>query len=193
LSALRLFFALMPEPAAATRLMEQVAPLVEQLRARVVPADNFHATLCFVGAVEADKLDALREVAAHVRGERAALRFDTLEVWDKPKILCATAANDGAAAPAEKLARDLGAALVAAGFTPDIKPFRAHLTLGRKVSAQVLTDAGLVFPRALDESLLMSADKFVLMSSRRDGDRSIYSVVDSWLLDARETQCFEEK
>jgi 2'-5' RNA ligase len=193
LSALRLFFALMPEAAAAARLMEQVAPLVALLQARDVPAENFHATLCFVGEVGPDRVDALRAVAAGIRGIRAAVRFDALEVWDKPKILCATAPSEGAAAPAEKLSHDLGESLVAAGFAPDIKPFRAHLTLGRKVNAQVLTDAGLTFPRAIDESLLMTADRFVLMSSRRDGDRSIYSVVDSWLLDARETQCFEEK
>jgi 2'-5' RNA ligase len=191
--ALRLFFALVPQPARAAALVAQVAPLVAQLQARAVPSENLHATLCFVGAVEDDKLAALRAVAAGVRGGRATLRFETLEIWEKPKILCATAAVAPQAAPAQQLADDLGAALVAAGFSPDIKPFRAHLTLGRKVSAASAADAGGIFPRPLDESLSLSVDRFALMSSRREGERSIYSVVDSWLLDAPETQCFEEK
>jgi RNA 2',3'-cyclic 3'-phosphodiesterase len=191
--ALRLFFALVPEAGPAAELVAQVAPFVAQLQARAVPAENLHATLCFVGAVEEEKLAALRAVAADVRGRRATLCFDTLEIWEKPKILCATAAGCGQAAPAEQLAHDLGVALVAAGFSPDIKPFRAHFTLGRKVSAVLAAELGAVFPRPLDKSLLLQADRFALMSSRREDERSIYSVVDSWLLDARETQCFEEK
>jgi len=190
---LRLFFALVPEAGQAAHLVAQAAPFVARLQAQTVPAENLHATLCFIGAVEEDKLPALRAVAAALRAGRATLCFDTLEIWEKPKILCATAPAGAAAAPAEALARDLGVALVAAGFTPDIKPFRAHFTLGRKVNAAQAGEAGIDFPRPLDESLLLRADRFALMSSRREGERSIYSVVDSWLLDARETQCFEEK
>jgi 2'-5' RNA ligase len=190
---LRLFFALVPEPDVAAGLVAQVASLVARLRGQAVPAENLHVTLCFVGAVEEEKLAALRAVAADVRGARATLHFDTLEIWDQPKILCATAAGGEVAAPAEKLARELGEALVSAGFSPDIKSFRAHLTLGRKVNALLAAEAGVIFPQSLDESLLLRAERFALMSSRREGERSIYSVVDSWLLDARETQCFEEK
>jgi 2'-5' RNA ligase len=191
--ALRLFFALVPDSGQAAALVAQVEPLIAQLNARAVPAENLHATVCFVGAVGEERLAALCAVAAGVRGGCATLKFDTLEVWETPKILCATAAVDSAAAPAEKLARDLMAALVAAEFSPDDKPFRPHLTLARKASATVSAETGSGFPRTLDESLLLRADRFALMSSRREGDRSIYSVVDSWLLDARETQCFEEK
>lgn len=189
----RLFFALVPEAGQAAKLVAQAAPFVARLQAQAVPAENLHATLCFIGAVEEEKLAALRTVAAGVRGGLATLRFDTLEIWETPKILCATATGGSEAVPAEELARDLGVALVAAGFSPDIKPFRAHFTLGRKVAAALAAEAGAVFPQPLDESLLLRADRFALMSSRREGEQSIYSVVDSWLLDARETQCFEEK
>jgi RNA 2',3'-cyclic 3'-phosphodiesterase len=191
--ALRLFFALVPEAAHAIELVERAAPFVAQLQARPVPAENLHATLCFVGAVEEERLDALRVVAAGIRGGRVTLKFDTLEIWERPKILCATAAGGPDTSPAEQLAGDLGAALLAAGFSPDIKPLRAHFTLGRKVKAVAVAETGGGFPRPLDEPLLLRADRFALMSSRREGDRSIYSVVDTWLLDARETQCFEQK
>ena len=49
---LRLFFALQPAPEQNAALVAQVAPLVAQLGSQVAPAENLHATLCFIGAVE---------------------------------------------------------------------------------------------------------------------------------------------
>jgi 2'-5' RNA ligase len=175
---LRLFFALQPTLAQNTVLMSYVAPLVAQLEARAVPAQNLHATLCFIGAVEEERVDALRAAAASIRGRPARLRFDALEYWETPKILCATASRDSS--DATELAIALGEAAVAAGFAPDIKPFRAHLTLARKIAA---TQAAMVpLPLPLEPPMVMRADKFVLMSSRREGGVSIYSALDCWPL-----------
>ncbi|MEJ0085335.1 MAG: RNA 2',3'-cyclic phosphodiesterase [Pseudomonadota bacterium] len=185
MSSLRLFFALVPCAQAGTSLVAEVAPLVAQLQAQAVPAQNLHATLCFVGAVESERLDALRAVAATLRGDRATLTFDALEIWDKPKILCATAGIGGGAQPAAELAQHLGEAIIAAGFSPDIKPFRPHFTLGRKVRSELA--AGLEWPRPLAMPLVMRADRFALMESRRTEAGSLYSVVDTWPLDSRET------
>jgi 2'-5' RNA ligase len=179
----RLFFALVPDAGASAALVARVAPLVAQLQAQPVPAQNLHATLCFVGAVEPDRIDALRAVAAQLRGEPATLTFDALEVWEKPKILCATAGIGGAAASAADLAQKIGEAIVAADFSPDIKPFRPHFTLGRKVNAAL---TGEDWPRALEETLVLRAERFVLMESRRTEAGSLYSVVDSWPLDKKE-------
>jgi 2'-5' RNA ligase len=106
------------------------------------------------------------------------LRFDALEYWETPKVLCATASRDSS--EATELAIALGEVAVAAGFSPDIKPFRAHLTLARKIAA---AQAAMVpLPLPLEPPMVMRADKFVLMSSRREGERSIYSAVESWPL-----------
>jgi len=188
---MRLFFALVPRAQPAAVLVAEAAPLVAQLLAQPVPAENLHATLCFVGVVESEKLDALRAVAATIRGARATLTFDALEVWEKPKILCATAGIGGDARHAVDLAQSLGDAIIAAGFSPDIKPFRPHFTLGRKVRGELA--AGLEWPRPLASPLVMRADRFALMESRRTEAGSLYSVVDSWVLDSRETQYFAEK
>ena len=188
---MRLFFALVPRAQPAAVLVAEAAPLVVQLLAQPVPAQNLHATLCFVGVVESEKLDALRAVAATIRGARATLTFDALEVWEKPKILCATAGIGGDARHAADLAQNLGDAIIAAGFSPDIKPFRPHFTLGRKVRGELA--AGLEWPRPLASPLVMRADRFALMESRRTEAGSLYSVVDSWVLDSRETQYFAEK
>ncbi len=175
---LRLFFALQPSLAQNMALTACVAPLVAQLEGRAVPAENLHATLCFIGAVEEARLDALRAAAASIRGRPIRLRFDALEYWETPKVLCATSSRDSS--EASELAIALGEAAVAAGFSPDIKPFRAHLTLARKIAATQASTVPLPLP--LEPEMVMRADKFVLMSSRREDEHSMYSAVDSWPL-----------
>jgi 2'-5' RNA ligase len=175
---LRLFFALQPAPDESAALVDQIGPLVAHLGSRVAPAANLHATLCFIGAVAPDKLDAVRAAAATLRGRPVKLNFDSLEYWDTPKILCATSSRDSSAATELSIA--LGEAVVAAGFSPDLKPFRAHLTLARKISAAQA--ATVPWPLPLEPPMVMRADRFVLMESRRDEAGSIYSAVDSWPL-----------
>ena len=173
---LRLFFALQPTPAQNAALMGQVAPLIAQIGAQPVRADNLHATLCFIGALEPERLMDLRAAAATVRGRLVKLCFDTLEHWETPKILCATARVESESA--RELSEDLAAVTTAAGFAPDIKPFRAHLTLARKVSR----DLSVIFPQPLVPPTVVRCDRFVLMESRREEGGSIYSVVESWPL-----------
>jgi 2'-5' RNA ligase len=180
---LRLFFALQPAPAQNLELVERVAPLVAQLQAQRVPPANLHATLCFIGAVPREKLPALCEAVAAVRGGAATLDFNALEYWAKPKILCATAPDTAGAAPARELAQRIADAVTAAGFAPDAKPFRAHLTLARKITAQ--RAAACEWPRELSPPLRVHCDQFVLMQSQRDESGSTYSVVASWPLDTR--------
>jgi len=144
---LRLFFALQPPPEQNTALTTQVAPLI--VGAQPVRAENLHATLCFIGALDPERLDGLRAVAATVHARRVELRFDTLEHWDGPRIVCATTSEESDSA--RDLAATLGEATIAAGFTPDIKPFRAHLTLARKVSR----DLSVVFPQPLTPSTIV--------------------------------------
>jgi RNA 2',3'-cyclic 3'-phosphodiesterase len=174
----RVFFALQPTLDQNAALVSHVAPLVAQLEAKPAPPENLHATLCFIGVVEPERLDALRAVAASIRGHRAMLLFDTLEFWEVPKILCATASEPSR--PALRLAVALGEAALEAGFTPDIKPFRVHLTMARKVRVEAA--AVVPFPLPLSPPLRVHCDRFVLMQSRREEGRSIYSVIGSWPL-----------
>ncbi len=178
---LRLFFALIPSPAQCAGLAELVAPLVTQLNAQRVPPENFHATLCFIGSIAAEKLDSLRIAAAGVRAARSSLQFEALEYWRKPGILCATAADIEPTAPAQILAARLTAATTAAGFTPDAKPFRPHLTLARKVKPA--SAAQCEWPHALVPPLTLHYERFVLMKSQRGESGSVYSVVSEWALE----------
>jgi 2'-5' RNA ligase len=181
----RLFFALQPRPEQSASLVNAVAPLLARLGAQGVPAENLHATLCFIGAVAPGQLEGLKAAAASVRGRPIRLCFDRLEHWHPPRVLCATAAENPAGEPARSLAEALAAASLAAGLTPDVKPFRAHLTLARKVDAT--RAAQCEWPQPLMSPLLLECDRFALMESRKMESGSIYSVVDSWPLYADDT------
>jgi RNA 2',3'-cyclic 3'-phosphodiesterase len=180
---MRLFFALQPTPAQSEALLAQVAPLFAAPGIAAIPATNMHATLCFLGAVAEENLSALRAAAARVRSSGVSLSFDALEYWPKPKIICATGPESGSAS-AGALARVLTNEVVAAGFTPDIKPFRAHLTLARKIPAT--RAQSLALPCSLQPGFVVRSANFVLMESRRGKQGSIYSVVDSWHLYEKE-------
>ena len=177
---LRLFFALAPAATQSAALAEQAAPLISLLGAQRVPPENFHATLCFIGAVAPERLTPLREIVAGIRGKRATLRFEALEHWAKPGVMCATVPDNSQSEAARALAQQLAASLMAANFSPDVKPFRAHLTLARKVQRAQAVACG--FPRPLTPPFVVDCERFVLMQSRRGESVSIYSVVESWPL-----------
>jgi len=179
-TALRLFFALRPAPEQNAYLAELAAPLATQLAGQLSRAANLHATLCFVGTVEPARLEALRDAAASVRSEPIEMCFDALEYWEKPQILCATASGAGDESRVNALSLALTAAILAAGFSPDVKPLRVHVTLARKIrAAQAAT---IEWPLPLLPPLLVRCDRFDLMQSRREESGSVYSVVDTWHL-----------
>ena len=171
-----MFFALQPTRVQSATLVESIAPVVKELEGQPVPAANLHATLCFIGAVAHEQLPELRAAASSVRGRAFALDFDALDFWEKPEILCATATENNFA---RDLSGAISAAAMAAGFAPDLKPLRAHLTLARKVRRRIAEK--LEWPRAM-APVHMHCEQFVLMQSRRDDTGSTYSVVDSWPL-----------
>jgi 2'-5' RNA ligase len=82
---------------------------------------------------------------------------------------------------ADALARAIANEVIAAGFSPDIKPFRAHLTLARKVS-RVQAEA-LALPQSLQPAVVFRCDEFVLMQSSRGEQGSVYTAVDRWPLE----------
>ena len=174
----RLFFALWPEPAQQRTLAQTVAALVPQgAGGRAVPTENLHLTLAFLGAVAEEALPRLRATAAALQspeGEAAALEvtLDALQYWPRAKLVCAVPMTPVPELAA--IAETLKQALIGAGFRPDLKPFRAHVTLTRKVAS---APSALTLPPQR-----WSFEKFSLIESRTAAGGSIYSVVDFWPL-----------
>jgi 2'-5' RNA ligase len=133
----RLFFALWPEPAQQVALSQATRTEVERSGGQAVPPQNFHITLVFIGSVpqsDVDRIESIaRQVAAEVGPEPAEIALDLFEHWKKPRIICLTTQLP-ASGPALRIAELLGNRLTAAGFAPDPRPLRPHITLARKVS-----------------------------------------------------------
>jgi RNA 2',3'-cyclic 3'-phosphodiesterase len=107
------------------------------------------------------------------------LQFEALEHWARPQILCTTA---NAALPdahvAFALATAIKQAALAAGFAPDLKPFRAHVTVARKVARAPEVQP---MPR-----VTWNCEAFALVASTTGATGSVYSVLESYPLDRSE-------
>jgi len=157
-----------------------------------VPVPSLHVTLAFLGGVPEGRVPELDRIARRVAdafpaaGQPLLVSFDRLAYWARPQILCALGTGeleaaqavgepreaDAAGAPA--LSATLKSETAAAGFSPDLKPFRAHVTVARKV-AQAPSELAL-------QPVLWRFDAFALIESRTDPAGPIYSVIESYLL-----------
>jgi RNA 2',3'-cyclic 3'-phosphodiesterase len=177
-----LFFALWPEPALQSALAVATQDVVLASSGRPTPPENFHITLAFVGSVPESsvaKVEAVgHEVAAETGWAPVKLILDAVEYWKKAKVVCATARasqhGGGQAGFADALATALKSRLTAAGFAPDLKPFRAHVTLARKLPHGTQD-------RAL-QSVLWTFTQFALVDSRTEAHGSMYTVVQTFRL-----------
>jgi RNA 2',3'-cyclic 3'-phosphodiesterase len=180
---LRLFFALWPNERMQAELAAAASKAILDAGGRAIPRANLHATLAFLGSVPRARFEDLgviaNEVAARWRSRAddsplapIVLRLDGTEHWRRAEILVAHASQVPQAATA--LARVLKESLIAGGFSPDLKPFHAHVTLARKV--QRARDAAM-------SPVTWSFDSFALVSSQTAPSGSSYSVVRTWALD----------
>ncbi|MBS0379927.1 MAG: RNA 2',3'-cyclic phosphodiesterase [Proteobacteria bacterium] len=130
-----MFFALWPAKADRAAIAAASAAAVAVCGGRPVPDGNFHVTLAFLGAVSGARLAELAALIGRIADGEAEvpppLGFTRLEFWRKAGVLALVTDADPPEVVA--LAGGLRAATLAAGFTPDLKPFRAHVTVARKV------------------------------------------------------------
>ena len=183
----RLFFALWPDAEQRAALLHATAKIVRHCGGRGVPEANLHVTLAFLGSVPESRLQDLSAIARRAAAFSAdaaplAVSLGALEHWARPQVLAVLErAEEPRGAPASgvaELARRLTIETAAAGFSPDLKPFRAHVTVARKVARA---------PRAIDmRQVLWSFDAFALVESRTLPEGPVYSVVESFVLGSAE-------
>ena len=163
---------------------------------RPVPAANLHITLVFLGSVPERRLGELAEVVrkaatgpgfasvaesvgpqsparqSALPAGRLQLTFDRIEHWRGAQILCALPVEPPA--PIVALARRLQEQLAASGFAPDLKPFRPHVTVVRKV----------LRPGRIErmDPVPWSFNELALVESRMLPEGALYSVVEAFPL-----------
>jgi 2'-5' RNA ligase len=171
---LRLFFALWPESNTNECIADAAAAMALGRDPRVVPRENYHATLAFVGDVAPSELGVLQQIGASRRARACSIVFNRLEYWRESRVVVAAASDDIPSALVELwsgLLRDL---LVAGLINPPRTPLRLHVTLARKVVQAPVIKAMSPFT--------WHARSFSLVRSDTSGAQSVYTVVDTWPL-----------
>jgi len=182
--ARRLFFALWPDGQQRASLARATARIARRCGGRPVPEANLHVTLAFLGSVPEPRLKELSAIARRTAaifprdGVPLTVSLEALAHWAKPQVLTVLEREEETrVAPAfgvEELARILTSETAAAGFSPDLKPFRAHVTVARKVAR---------VPRASAmRKVHWHFDAFALVESRTLAAGPVYSVVESYAL-----------
>lgn len=166
--ALRLFFALWPDPplraALAAWQRRWLPPGVQPTH----PLD-LHLTLRFLGQVEAARLPELRALGGALALPPCTLRLDRLGHWPGPRVLWVGPSETPGAlldfqAGLERAVQDLGLA-------PDPRPWRPHVTVARK-ARQALVDTAF-------SPLEWRLGQWALLESR-PGARPLYHPLGRW-------------
>lgn len=168
----RLFFALWPDAALRSSLEPRIRALQPDGVGRPQRPDQWHVTLEFLGSVAGPRIDAAVEAAACVGGAPFEISLDAVEHWRRPAVLCLVARTNPPAL--DEFVRRLRHELARQAFDCERRPFRAHLTLARKVVRPVAVPPF--------EPLCWPAREFALVESLTDRAGSHYVPLAQWPL-----------
>jgi 2'-5' RNA ligase len=184
----RVFFALWPDEAQRAALAHATREAVCTCGGRPVPMGNLHATLSFLGGIPARRVAELSAIARAVAGasffETVELSLESVACWGRPQVLVALPPKqppEADSTPVHALAEALTVGAVAAGFTPDLKPFHAHVTVARKVARPPAVQAL--------RPVRWRFDTFALIESRTHAAGAAYSIVECYpLVDSKKVR-----
>lgn len=169
----RLFFALWPSDEFRSHLVKATQTIARDSGGRVIPPENLHVTLLFLGQVSPARFEAVQQAGAECANAPAfELNFDRTEIWGRANLLALT--TSATPPEASQLAEKLRDSLLAEIAATSEHEFRPHITLARDL------------PRGRRpepvEPLLMKVNDFVLVQSRPGPSGSQYSVLARWPL-----------
>ncbi len=129
----RLFFALWPDEQQRSHLRSDLDAVLPTLDGRVVPPDNWHVTLVFIGLFPTSRVPELIAAAKSIPQTEIELTFDRVDFWKRPRIAClrASIVPPGLL----EMVAALHELLEGFGFVPEARTYQPHLTLARKASA----------------------------------------------------------
>lgn len=169
----RLFFALWPDAALRALIAQRVQVGLRRGGGRPVRADNMHITLAFLGEVEAERIDCIRDAADGVQAPAFTLRLERLGYWRRARVVWLGPPERHPEPPA--VVARLWEALMPCGCEPESRPFFPHMTLTRKANRG---------PRARSiDPIDWRVSEFALVSSNLYEDGVQYEVLRRWPLE----------
>ena len=168
---MRYFFALWPDDSTRNQLIE-VCQKLPAGTGRIVPGQNLHITLAFLGSLDGAVVGNLRQGAAVIHTGPFSLQLDELGWWRKPRVVWLAAGQVPDALL--ELVKELNSLLLSQGIKPDSRPYQPHLTIARKAAAM---------PRQLDfKPIDWRIDSFCLVQSNTLPEGAVYEVIEAWPL-----------
>ncbi|HUU40963.1 MAG TPA: RNA 2',3'-cyclic phosphodiesterase [Desulfatiglandales bacterium] len=120
-------------------IREKIETIAKELKnlslpVRWVRPENIHLTIVFLGSVDQETIDSIKQRAQMVVNGFSTfkIRLNCIGVfpnWRKPRVIWV--GLDGDVERLENLRNNLQEKLKSLGFLPEKRPFRAHITLGR--------------------------------------------------------------
>lgn len=169
----RLFFALWPEDGLQGALARLARRIVGKRGKRVRP-ENLHLTLAFLGSMTEQQRICAEAAADRIAGIAFELQLEQIGHWPRPQVVWL--APQETPEPLRDLVRQLNEGLPTCGYRPELRPYRAHLTLARKVSGH--------FPASQVKPLRWPVEQFCLVQSVTHSDGVQYRVLRTWSLAA---------
>lgn len=167
----RLFLALWPDEAVRAQL-DALCQRLPLSGGRLVAPANLHATLVFLGNVDAARRGCIERALDALRAPAFEIVLAEL-VWRRRGGMLWAAAAEIPAALHDLLAA-LNAALGSCGYQPEPRPYRLHVTLARNVRRAPRDKA--IAP------IRWRANEFCLVSSAVTSAGSAYTVERRWPL-----------
>lgn len=167
----RLFLALWPDDVIRARL-EATQRLLPHGIGRPTPGANLHLTLVFLGNVDAARRACVRDVCGRIRAATIEIVFDEIRCHARTGVAWASARVTPP--PLSELAGRLQTALLPCQYRPEVRPFRAHVTLARAMRRRVTL--------ALPEPIVWTVQEFCLVASTLSIGGARYAVQRCWPL-----------
>jgi 2'-5' RNA ligase len=167
---MRLFFALWPGERVRASLAHVAGSLASLAHGKPVSGTKIHLTLAFLGEIEPERLEEVRDAARQARGAPFELVLDEAGSFRKAGV--AWVGSSHLPAALLDLQSSLDRALRARGFVLEDRPFAAHVTLARRISVGV--------PRAPMPAIRWRPRAFALVRSETGMGR--YTVMETWPL-----------
>ena len=150
--------------------------------ARWLTPDQMHLTLRFIGEVDGDGFDAVRTALTAVRAEPFDLSLDGLGHFGDSRRIRALWAGIADQPALDHLQRQIESVMVRAGFEPEARKFRPHVTLARLRNAPSGRISTFLTANGMFGAGPFTADHFHLYPSTLSASGAAYRVEESYAL-----------
>ncbi len=181
----------------APEIREQIRTISTELQKTRIPVrwvkvDNIHLTIIFLGSVDEDKIDDIKE-----KVNSAVKRFPIFKIringvgvfpnWRRPRVIWV--GLNGEIERLSKFRDELQAELKVLGLKEEKRPYRPHLTIGRfKGPSNKDEELKWIIDRYHDiSSDLQYLDELILFKSDLKPDGPIYTKMAAWPLRAADS------